>query len=267
MGYLHFCENLPRIPSLPFPRRHTEPGPPSPPRFRFCSRRIRFTGFMTDQPLPAHLSLAGVRKDYFGKALEEHSASPDPILQFNAWFLEASQAGIKEPNAMTLATATASGIPSARVVLLKDVSEEGFVFYTNYKSRKAQELLENPRAALVFFWPELERQVRVEGVVHPTSRQQTEQYFKSRPRGSRLGAIASRQSAVIGSRTILEERLRELEDRYRDTDDIPVPEFWGGYSVVPHVIEFWQGRPNRLHDRLRYSREEVGPWRLERLAP
>jgi pyridoxamine 5'-phosphate oxidase len=168
---------------------------------------------------------------------------------------------------MTLATATATGAPSARIVLLKDVSEDGFVFYTNYKSRKARELLENPRVALVFFWPELERQVRVEGIVHPTSRRQTEQYFRSRPRGSRLGAIASHQSAVIESRTILEERLRELEDRYRGTDDIPVPEFWGGYCVVPRAIEFWQGRPNRLHDRLRYSREEVGPWRLEQLAP
>jgi pyridoxamine 5'-phosphate oxidase len=222
---------------------------------------------MADDPRPTHLSLADVREDYFGRALDESSVSPDPILQFNAWFLEATHAGIKEPNAMTLATASASGEPSARVVLLKDVSENGFVFFTNYKSRKAQELLENPRAALVFFWPEIDRQVRVEGTVHPTSRQQTEQYFRSRPRGSRLGAIASRQSAVIESRTILEERLRELEDRYRGTDDIPVPEFWGGYSVVARVIEFWQGRPNRLHDRLRYSREEAGPWRLERLAP
>ena len=230
--------------------------------------RLSFTSLMADnQPLPAHLSLAGVREDYFGKTLDESSVSLDPILQFNAWFLEASRAGIKEPNAMTLATATASGAPSARVVLLKDVSEDGFVFYTNYKSRKAREILENPRVALVFFWPELERQVRVEGIAHATSRHQTERYFKSRPRGSRLGAIASHQSAVIESRTILKERLRELEDRFRGTDDIPVPEFWGGYCVVPRAIEFWQGRPNRLHDRLRYSREEVGPWRLERLSP
>lgn len=220
-----------------------------------------------DQSVPTHLPLEDLREDYLGPKLDESSVSPDPILQFNAWFLEASHAGIKEPNAMTLATATAAGEPSARVVLLKDVSEDGFVFYTNYKSRKAQELLENPRVALVFFWPELERQVRVEGIAHLTSRQQNERYFRSRPRGSRFGAIASHQSAVIESRTILKERLRELEDRYRGTDDIPIPEFWGGYSVVPRAIEFWQGRPNRLHDRLRYSRQELGPWRLERLAP
>jgi pyridoxamine 5'-phosphate oxidase len=220
-----------------------------------------------NQPAPTHLPLENLREDYLGKKLDESSVSPDAILQFNAWFLEAIHAGIKEPNAMTLATATVSGAPSARVVLLKDVSEDGFVFYTNYKSRKAQELLDNPRVAVVFFWPELERQVRIEGIVHPVSRRQTEQYFRSRPRGSRLGAIASHQSAVIESRNILEERLRELEDRYRGTDEIPVPEFWGGYSVVPRAIEFWQGRPNRLHDRLRYSRQEIGPWRLERLAP
>ena len=220
-----------------------------------------------DQPVPTHLPLEDLREDYFGMKLDESSVSPDPVLQFNAWFVEASHAGIKEPNAMILATATASGAPSARIVLLKDVSEDGFIFYTNYKSRKALELLENPRVALVFFWPELERQVRIEGIVHPISRRRNEQYFRSRPRGSRLGAIASHQSAVIESRNILEERLRELEDRYRGTDEIPVPEFWGGYSVVPRAIEFWQGRPNRLHDRLRYSRQELGPWRLERLAP
>jgi pyridoxamine 5'-phosphate oxidase len=152
-------------------------------------------------------------------------------------------------------------------VLLKDFDDDGFVFFTNYESRKAQELEQNPLAALTFYWAELERQVRVEGTVHRTSRDQSERYFRSRPKGSRLGALASHQSAVVPNRAVLENRLQELEARYRDTEDVPVPEFWGGYCVYPRIIEFWQGRPNRLHDRLRYTRTAEGRWRLERLAP
>jgi pyridoxamine 5'-phosphate oxidase len=222
---------------------------------------------MAEDTPSVHLSLADLRENYMKATLDESQVSPNPFVQFEAWFLEARQSAIKEPNAMTLATVSPDGNPSARIVLLKEFSEAGFVFFTNYESRKAHEIEANPSVALVFYWGELERQVRVEGVVQRTSRQQTESYFRKRPKGSRLGALVSRQSSVVKSRTILEAQLQELEARFRDAGEIPVPDFWGGYCVNPHTIEFWQGRPNRLHDRLRYRREGPDSWNLERLAP
>lgn len=223
---------------------------------------------MADHPAPSlKLSLADLRENYTLGGLDEAAADANPIAQFETWFADARRAGLKEPNAMTLATATKDGRPSARIVLLKEVDETGFVFYTNYESRKARELRENPRAALTLYWAELERQVRVEGTVRRVSRAQSERYFQSRPKGSRLGAWASPQSAVISNRQLLEGRLRDLTARYSERDEVPLPEFWGGYRVEPEVIEFWQGRPNRLHDRLRYWRDQDNLWRLERLAP
>lgn len=221
---------------------------------------------MPDPTAPI-LSLADLRENYSQGGIDEATANSNPILQFEKWFADAHNAGIREPNAMTLATVGPGGMPSARTVLLKEVSEQGFVFYTNYESRKGRELANNPNAALVFFWAELERQVRVEGTASTVSRVQSAAYFNSRPKGSRLGAWASRQSSVVKSRTILETRLRELEERYRDTEDVPTPDFWGGYCIRPVRIEFWQGRPNRLHDRLCYRLETDSNWRLERLAP
>ncbi len=223
---------------------------------------------MSDPPKPTHrLSLADLRENYGLGELIEQNCHLNPIVQFERWIKDAERAELKEPNAMVLATATPAGHPSARVLLLKEVSDAGFVFYTSYTSRKARELESNPFAALTFYWPELERQVRVEGQVGRASRQQSEKYFRSRPKGSRLGAWASHQSQVISSRDQLEAKLRDLEAQYADTDEIPVPEFWGGYCVIPETIEFWQGRPNRLHDRLRYRKINTSEWILERLSP
>lgn len=219
---------------------------------------------------PLDLSLAELRENYTRGRLDEASVDPDPIIQFDQWLQEARTARLKEPNAMTLATATANGTPSARIVLLKQLNADGFVFYTNYESRKGRELAGNPRVALVFYWAELERQVRVEGAVSRVSRKQSEEYFSGRPKGSRLGALVSRQSTEIPNREILEQELGALEIRYRDTDDVPCPEFWGGYCVAPVMIEFWQGRPNRLHDRIRYLRGALPGaegWRVDRLSP
>ena len=212
------------------------------------------------------LSLAGMRREYGRGRLTEEHCETNPIVQFEHWIQDAQAADLKEPNAMTLATATAEGRPSARVVLLKEVSDIGFVFYTNYTSRKARELETNPYAALTFYWAELERQVRVEGRVGHVSRVQSEMYFRSRPKGSRLGAWASHQSEVLPSRAPLEARLAELEQLY-STDEVPVPEFWGGYCVAPEAIEFWEGRPNRLHDRLLYRRNGENAWTIQRLSP
>lgn len=219
------------------------------------------------EPVAPALSLANLRENYTRDGLDESAVNPNPILQFEKWFADAHSAGIREPNAMTLATATPDGVPSARIVLLKEVSEHGFVCFTNYASRKGRELAQNPRAALVFFWAELERQVRVEGTALHLSREQSEAYFAARPKGHRLGAWASPQSSVVESRNILEARLRSLEERYRDTEEVPAPEFWGGIVIQPVRIEFWQGRPNRLHDRLCYSRQADSSWQIERLAP
>jgi len=213
------------------------------------------------------LSLADLRESYGLGELDERNCETNPIVQFEKWIQVAEKAGLREPNAMVLGTATADGRPSSRVVLLKEVSDIGFVFYTNYTSRKARELETNPFASLTFYWPELERQVRVEGRVQRVPRQVSEAYFRTRPRGSRLGAWASHQSEAIPSREALDTRLKQLDDRYANSDDIPVPEFWGGYCVVPETIEFWQGRPNRLHDRLQYRRNSEQAWVLERLSP
>lgn len=203
------------------------------------------------------------RIDYGLGSLSEETCDSNPIRQFERWLRDAQSADFKEPTAMILATAGASG-PSARVVLLKEVSDRGFVFYTNYDSRKGQELKANPNCALTFYWGELERQVRVEGRAEPVAPEKSAEYFRSRPRVSQLGALASRQSAVIGSRAELEERVKELEARY--PGDIPAPLHWGGYCVRPERIEFWQGRANRLHDRIRFQRDGE-EWRIERLSP
>jgi pyridoxamine 5'-phosphate oxidase len=215
---------------------------------------------------PVSISLADLRREYTQAGLDVCDLDPDPLKQFAKWFEQALKAGIREPNAMVLATVGANAQPSARIVLLKGVDERGFSFFTSYQSRKATELEHNLRAALNFPWVELERQVNVTGRVTKLSREESEAYFKVRPRGSRLGALASRQSSVIRDRSLLEQRMRELETRFPG-DDIPMPEYWGGFSLAPYEIEFWQGRPNRLHDRFRYSRAENGPWTVNRLAP
>jgi pyridoxamine 5'-phosphate oxidase len=197
--------------------------------------------------------------------LREHDLDPDPIAQFRAWFADAESAGIDLPEAMTLSTATLGGAPSARTVLLKGVDAGGLVFYTNYRSRKARELAENPRAALLFHWQALGRQVRIEGAVERISPEESEAYFRTRPLGSRLGAWASPQSEPIESRAILEARLAEVAAEY-EGGDVPRPPFWGGYRLEPDSLELWQHRQNRLHDRLRYVRGAEG-WTVERLAP
>jgi pyridoxamine 5'-phosphate oxidase len=206
-----------------------------------------------------------MRREYTREALAEADVDHDPVVQFGRWFEQSEQAGLLEPTAMTLATATPDGRPSARMVLLRGFDERGFCFYTNYESRKGIELAANPRAALVFWWGELERQVRIEGPVTPTSRAESEAYFHSRPPGSQLSAAASPQSRVIADRAALERRVAELAAGAAD-GQVPLPEFWGGYRLTHEVVEFWQGRPNRLHDRLRYRRAGDG-WKIERLAP
>lgn len=211
--------------------------------------------------------LANLREDYQSKGLEQNDLHPDPIGQFNIWFREALEKGIKEPNAMTLATCSPDGKPSARIVLLKDVKSTGFTFFTNYESRKAQELAANPYAALVFLWLGLERQVRIEGRVEKVSAAESEAYFQSRPKGSQTGAWASPQSKVIESRAILEARVQHLNQQYENVEKLPLPNFWGGYLVKPEMIEFWQGRTSRLHDRFRYTLQADETWKMERLAP
>ena len=203
--------------------------------------------------------------DYGRWQLTEADVAADPVAQFGRWFADAQAANVPEPNAMTVATADASAAPSARVVLLKDVDDRGFAFFTNYESRKGRDLSANPRAALCFYWQPLERQVRVEGAVERTSREESEAYFRTRPPSAQLGAWVSRQSSAIGSRDELEQRQRVLEERF-GAGEVPVPDFWGGLRVVPRTVEFWQGRPSRLHDRLRY-RAVDGGWVVERLSP
>jgi pyridoxamine 5'-phosphate oxidase len=215
--------------------------------------------------MPRPVSIADLRREYALARLDEKDVSRDPIAQFAQWFAEAQAAEVEEPNAMVLATATPGGIPSARVVLLKGFDERGFVFFTDYRSRKGAELEANPRAALVLHWSELERQVRITGDVTHTSVEESEAYYRSRPLGSRLGAWVSHQSQTIPSRDVLEGGLGDMERRFAG-GDVPLPPYWGGYRVKPEEIEFWQGRENRLHDRIRYERDR-GQWKIERLAP
>jgi pyridoxamine 5'-phosphate oxidase len=211
-------------------------------------------------------STAGLRTERMRASLDEAQVEPDPIEQFASWLQDALNSGIPEPNAMILATATEEGRPSARTVLLRGFDEEGFLFFTNYESRKAGELVSNPHAALVFYWAELERQVCITGLVRRVSSETSERYFKSRPRGHQIGAWASQQSRPIRNRESLEKEVDAAAARYEGRD-VPLPPFWGGFRLEPESIEFWQGRPDRLHDRLLYTRSDAGGWTNQRLAP
>jgi len=212
------------------------------------------------------MSLADLRKDYSLTGLKEQDLAKDPFRQFDKWFQEAEGAKIAEPNAMSLATSTRDGRPSVRTVLLKGVDGRGFVFYSNYESRKGRELEANPQTSLLFPWVALERQVIVQGTVSKVSREESAAYFHSRPLASQLGAWASSQSAIISGRSGLEENMKAVEKKYAG-QIVPLPPFWGGFRVVPESVEFWQGRRSRLHDRLRYRRESDGSWTIERLSP
>jgi len=212
---------------------------------------------------------AGLRISYERGALSEESAPAEPFTLFTDWFADAVNSGLPDPNAMVLATASAEGRPRARTVLLKGFGEDGFRFFTNHTSRKGEDLAENPWASLLFPWHPLQRQVIVMGRAERLPREESAAYFRSRPHGSQIGAWASRQSAVIPGREELENRFSELAIKWPEPDSVPVPDFWGGYLVIPDSVEFWQGRPDRLHDRLRYTRETGPPdhWLRERLAP
>ena len=235
-------------------------------RFRTLNTVVRF--FTTIKPVRRllHGLQTGTYIEYAFAGMSEYEADANPFKQFDEWFQQAVAAKVDLPNAMTLATATKEGVPSARTVLLKDFDEEGFVFYTNYDSPKGKELAENPDAALVFYWRELGRQVRLTGRVNQVSEEESDCYFRSRPVGSRLATLASSQSEIIPGRSVLEDRFKQLAEKYRGKD-VPRPPNWGGYRLLLNSIEFWQGRPNRLHDRLRYIRQANGDWLIERLAP
>lgn len=209
--------------------------------------------------------IAQLRQEYAAEPLTKDSVNPNPFNQFEYWFKEALNAELLEPNAMTIATATKEGIPSARTVLLKHFDDKGFTFYTNYGSKKSKEIEENPNAALLFAWIPLQRQVKIQGKVEKVSQAESLKYFMSRPKGSQLGAWVSEQSSVISSRSILANKLEEMKQKFQNKE-VPLPSFWGGYKVIPTIIEFWQGQPSRLHDRIQYSLEN-GEWKIERLAP
>jgi pyridoxamine 5'-phosphate oxidase len=211
------------------------------------------------------MSIADLRREYARARLDEASVSPEPVAEFARWFEEALKAEVLEPNAMTLATASDDGAPSARIVLLKGFDERGFVFFTDYRSQKGTELDRNPRAALVFYWPELERQVRITGRTATIPREESEAYFRTRPRSSRISAWVSHQSQVIRSRKVLEDRVPEFQSRFPG-EEVPLPPYWGGFRLAPEAIEFWQGRESRLHDRIRYVLNG-DRWRVERLSP
>lgn len=210
--------------------------------------------------------MADIRKEYSSQTLLEKDVAANPIQQFQKWWDQAIASDILEPNAMTLATASANGLPSARIVLLKGFDEAGFRFFTNYASYKGMQLAENPKACLVFFWKELERQVRITGLVEKLPEQESDNYFHSRPIGSQIGALASPQSQVIENREWLEEEFKKGKEAVHD-GTVPRPPHWGGYVVKPVTVEFWQGRVSRLHDRIQYSLQEDGTWKMERLAP
>lgn len=211
-------------------------------------------------------NIADIRKDYMLKSFSETAAAPDAIGQFTAWWNDAINSEIDEVNALTLATSTKEGKPSARIVLLKGYDANGFVFFTNYNSHKGQELAGNPQACMVFFWKELERQVKIEGSIEKVSEQESDEYYFSRPIGSQVGAWSSPQSAVIASRSVIEDNVKKYEAQFAATP-ITRPTHWGGYRLKPQLFEFWQGRPSRLHDRLQYTLQPDGNWKIERLAP
>ena len=206
------------------------------------------------------------RREYKQDSLLEEEAGPDPFVLFERWFEEALEAGVPHANAMTLATVSSDGKPSARIVLFKDFGEDGFTFFTDYRSTKSEELSSNPHGALVFLWSSLERQIRIEGKTERTSPEDSDIYFQSRPRGAQLAAWTSHQSQVVANRELLERRMNELDQRYQE-EPIPRPPHWGGYRLIPEMIEFWQGRPNRLNDRLRYQLSDQGSWTRKRLSP
>jgi pyridoxamine 5'-phosphate oxidase len=212
------------------------------------------------------ITIADIRREYKLESLSETDVYANAIEQFGRWWEEALKSKIDEVNAMTLATASRDGLPSARIVLLKGYDETGFVFYTNYNSFKGQQLAENPRGCLVFFWKELERQVRITGLIGKTTPAESDDYFNTRPEGSRLGAIVSPQSQIIPDRESLQLKVDELRNKI-SSDVIKRPENWGGYRLMPAIIEFWQGRPNRLHDRIQYTLQDDGSWKIDRLAP
>lgn len=211
-------------------------------------------------------SIADLRKEYSSETLLEKDVETDPISQFRKWWGQATSSDILEPNAMTLATASPDGLPSARIVLLKGFNEKGFLFFTNYQSYKAMQLNENPKACLVFHWKELERQVRIVGIVEKIAASESDEYYQSRPIGSRIGAWASPQSQVIESREWLENEFKKRTHEFNNKE-VPRPPDWGGYLVKPVIIEYWQGRYSRLHDRIQYTLEDSGKWKIERLAP
>lgn len=210
--------------------------------------------------------LAAIRTDYSKSKLDIQTVDKDPLIQFGKWFKQALEAKALEPNAMNLATLSEKGTPTSRIVLLKGIEKSQFVFYTNYQSQKGRELELNPACALNFFWPELERQIRIEGVVRRVSANESDEYFQSRPRESQVGAWASPQSTMIENREILEERAKQIEVKYEGLKVLPRPKQWGGFGVTPFEIEFWQGRPSRLHDRIVYSKTD-SKWNINRLAP
>jgi pyridoxamine 5'-phosphate oxidase len=210
--------------------------------------------------------IQNIRSEYNAASLSETEANTDPIKQFDTWFKEALDAEVQEPTAMTLATATHDGRPSARIVLLKGFDSNGFVFYTNYLSRKGKEISKNPLGALLFFWGSMERQVRIEGTIEKISKEESERYFHSRPKDSQIGAVISPQSQEIPGRDALEQKWHETEAKYKDTE-VPKPAHWGGYLLKPRLIEFWQGRPSRLHDRILYKKIDNKNWKKVRLAP
>lgn len=212
------------------------------------------------------VDLSSLRYEYAAHGLRRADLDPDPLKQFGIWFTAALEAGIADVNALSIATATPDGKPSVRMVLLKTFDADGFVFFTNYESEKGRQLETNPQAAFAFYWVEVARQIRIEGTIEKTSREESARYFHSRPVGSQLGAWVSRQSEVVDARRILDARLAEMTERFQGKE-IPLPPHWGGYRLKPKTIEFWQGRPNRLHDRFRYARQKSGDWLIQRLAP
>lgn len=213
-----------------------------------------------------HKDIAAIRQDYVLGNLSESDVDHHPIQQFKTWFDAAMHSEVMEPNAMVLSTVSSNHLPSSRIVLLKDISEDGLVFFTNYESRKGEDMKNNPQVSLLFFWPELQRQIRIEGLIEFVSEADSDEYFQSRPRGSRIGALASPQSQEIPNREFLENRVEDLAVQYPENDYIPRPKYWGGYVVKPTYFEFWQGRSSRLHDRIVYKKT-AGLWEIIRVAP